>query len=87
MTDIKISTALNGWIVECKYDVDVSRVFVFSHSDSIKSEVEAFVEMLWQVNDFIGPSTSRYSPERVSISVKAGDNYECLSPSDQESEQ
>jgi len=75
MTELNITSVMNGWIVKCKYDVDESRTYVFSHDDREGSDVKAFVQLLWQINECIGPSTSRYSAERVSISVRAGDKY------------
>jgi len=40
-----------------------------------KETMEAFVRLLWEVNDLIGPTTSRYSPHRVTIGLEPGDKH------------
>ena len=67
----------NGWILEDESDPEFIKRAVFEHADSFrdseKSEVEAFVRLLWTLNDMIGPTTSRYSEHRVAIRIEKGD--------------
>lgn len=70
---IAIKMVSNGWVLEDKTDDEFVRVTVFEHGDSEKSEVETFIRLLWAVNDIMGPSTSRYSENRVSVSSVRGD--------------
>lgn len=67
---VTITRCQNGWIVESSADGP----FVFGSSDD--DEVEDFIEVLWEVNAQIGPTTSRWSPKRVSIEVRPGDKWE-----------
>ena len=52
------------------------------------AEIEAFADFLRHLVDHYGPTTSRYSPKRISIRVEPGDKYEppaytaALSPDD-----
>jgi hypothetical protein len=39
-------------------------------------EVEAFADFLRHLVEHYGPTTSRYSPKRISIQVEPGDKYE-----------
>jgi len=39
-------------------------------------EIEAFADFLRHLVDHYGPTTSRYSPKRISIRVEPGDKYE-----------
>lgn len=73
---IKIQYAQNGWILTHTEEGEPDRLFVFSHNGSDQSEVEAFRDLLWQVNDIYGPSTSRYSEHRIYIKVQPGDKHE-----------
>lgn len=43
--------------------------------DQVEGEIEAFVQFLHHLLDNYGPSTSRYSPKRIRISVEPGDKY------------
>ena len=39
-------------------------------------EVEAFADFLRHLVEHYGPTTSRYSPKRISIRIDPGDKYE-----------
>ena len=73
---IKIQYCENGWILTHTEEGEPDRLFVFSYTESDQSEVEAFRDLLWQVNDIYGPSTSRYSEHRIYIKVQPGDKHE-----------
>jgi len=73
---IKIQYAQNGWLLTHSEEGEPDRLFVFSHTESDQSEVEAFRDLLWQVNNIYGPSTSRYSEHRIYIRIEPGDKHE-----------
>lgn len=47
------------------------------YSDSVveSEEIANFVEFLRTINEHYGPSTSRYSKERIQITIVQGDKY------------
>ena len=77
---ITIEMAANGWLIRTQPDhpEDRSETYVYSHADSFNDtdEVKAFAEVLWRINDLIGPETSRHSVARIYVEVKPGDKYE-----------
>jgi len=77
---IKIECVDNGWLLTDETDPDGPRRRVVETHDTIvvnptKETMEAFVRLLWEVNDLIGPTTSRYSPHRVTIGLEPGDKH------------
>ena len=77
---ITIEMAANGWLIRTQPDhpEDRSETYVYSEDsdwDDI-AEVKAFAEVLWRINDLIGPTTSRHSVARIYVEVKPGDKYE-----------
>ncbi len=46
------------------------------YQESEGAEIEAFADFLRTLNDHYGPSTSRYSPQRIHVVVEPGDKYE-----------
>lgn len=77
---IKIECVDNGWLLTDETDPDGHRRRVVESNDGMmvnpsKETMEAFCRLLWEVNDLIGPSTSRYSPHRVSITLQPGDKH------------
>lgn len=70
MLDVTIRCAANGWIATDPEGKEV----LFEHDD--RGEVLAFAELLRWIDDTIGPSTSRYSLERVRITLEPGDKHE-----------
>jgi hypothetical protein len=73
---IKIQYATNGWLLTQTEEGEPDRLFVFSHTGSEQSEVEAFRDLLATVDDIYGPTTSRYSEYRIYIKVQPGDKHE-----------
>jgi hypothetical protein len=43
-------------------------------------EIDAFVDFLSIIIDNYGPSSSRYSPKRIRLSVEPGDKYTAAPP-------
>lgn len=78
---IKIETVENGWIITDETDPDGPRKVVVESNEATrinpsKETMEAFCGLLWRVNELIGPSTSRYSPHRLNISLEPGDKHD-----------
>lgn len=86
----EIKRAKNGYFVTVT-DLDVTdpsaqEVFVFQEKYDEGEEVEAFAELLREMLDSYGPSTSRYSPKRIYICIEPGDKYEDLNKIDFDSD-
>ena len=77
---ITIEMAANGWLIttDTGFKEDRPDLYVYSRADSFDDtdEVKAFAQVLWRVNDLIGPSTGRYSKARIYVEVKPGDKHE-----------
>lgn len=77
---ITIEMAANGWLIttDTGFAEDRPDLYVYSHVDDFDDtdEVKAFAQVLWRVNDLIGPTTSRYSKARIYVEVKPGDKHE-----------
>lgn len=75
----ELITARNGWIVRhTENGTTAEGPFVFQQRDgwSHSDDVHGFVDLLHHLNEHFGPCTSRYSEERVKISIEQGDKYE-----------
>ena len=70
---VTIGIADNGWIV-LGYDHDDVSASVFG-MDSDDDAVPVFRDVLYEVNELIGPATTRYSKHRINIDVVQGDKY------------
>jgi hypothetical protein len=69
MITLVVSKVVNGYMISHQNgDIEV-----FEETDS---EAQTFARLLWAISNDIGPSTSRYSQERVTVEVKPGDKYE-----------
>lgn len=73
---ITIEQVDGGWIIS---DTDMEEPLlsrqVVEVMDS-ESDVEAFLRVLWVLNDAAGPMTSRYSEKRVHITTLPGDKFD-----------
>ena len=67
--EVTIQRVLNGWLLIHGEDVHVYQ------ADDEDMDVGAFISLLWDVNELVGPATSRYSAARVSISIVPGDKH------------
>ena len=65
-TTFTIERANNGFIISVDEDTSV-------YSEICDNEVHAFAEFLRYLDDNYGPMTSRYSEERIYISIDKGD--------------
>lgn len=72
----EIRHARNGTVlrVEQDYPDAVPEEVVYQERDG--DEVEAFADFLRYLVDQYGPTTSRYSPKRIYVSVEPGDKFE-----------
>ena len=78
---IKIETVDNGWIITDETDPDGPKKLVVECEDLLHinpslETMESFCSLLRRVSDLIGPSTSRYSPHRLKISLEPGDKHD-----------
>ena len=72
----EIRSAQNGVVLKVDHGLDdgESEEIVYQESDG--NEIEAFADFLNFLNDHHGPSTSRYSPKRIRITVEPGDKWQ-----------
>lgn len=73
-TEFKIKTALNGLVCEIKSWDGETETIVSEECDG--NEVQSFADFLRILLDHYGPSTSRYSPERIQVRIVPGDKYD-----------
>lgn len=71
-----IKNAINGFILEYKTDDEVNQTYVYGGGDTEEEEVEACAAMLRQILSDFGPMTSRYSKNRIYITIAPGDKHE-----------
>jgi hypothetical protein len=69
----EIRPAQNGIVLKVDHG-DEDEEIVYQESDG--NEIEAFADFLHFINDHYGPSTSRYSPKRIHITIEPGDKFE-----------
>jgi hypothetical protein len=69
----EIRHAQNGAILRVEHDHREGETEGICYQETEGGEIEAFADFLRYINEHYGPSTSRYSPKRIYISVKPGD--------------
>jgi hypothetical protein len=77
---ILIRHVVNGWISTRPLedeDGTVEWLYAYDLEDDADA-VKVFARLLRDLNDIIGPSTSRYSALRVRVTTEPGDKYEPL---------
>jgi len=71
----EIRRVLNGAVLRVESEGDGSEEeIVYQEQDD--DEIEAFADFLRHLVEHYGPTTSRYSPKRISIRIDPGDKYE-----------
>jgi hypothetical protein len=72
----EIRRTRNGVVlrVEPDFPDEKSEEVVYQERDD--DEIEAFADFLRYLVDHYGPTTSRYSPKRIYVSVEPGDKFE-----------
>ena len=71
----KLLNAENGCVLEITSDDKVERI-LYQDSDDESASIHRFRDFLWELTSTYGPTTSRYSKERIHIEVVEGDKYE-----------
>ena len=71
----EIRRVQNGAVLRVEPEGDDSSVEIVDQEQE-GGEIEAFADFLRHLVDHYGPTTSRYSPKRISIRVEPGDKYE-----------
>lgn len=67
---------IHGLQPPCDNKLKLMRTMVFENDENQDEDLGAFIRMLRLLNDEIGPTTSRYSKERIAIGIEPGDKYE-----------
>lgn len=78
MTAMKfeIRSVKNGVLLKVDHGLDEGEPEEIVYQESDGNEIEAFADFLHFLNDHYGPSTSRYSPKRIRITVEPGDKWQ-----------
>jgi hypothetical protein len=76
-----IKMVSNGWILEDHSDPEMVRVQVFEGGDREEDDVKTMQQLLYTINDLVGPTTSRYSEHRIYVRIEPGDKFEDLQES------
>ncbi len=73
----EIRGAKNGWILKVEHPAaGVNEPDEIVVEEKYDSEIECFADFLRTLDEELGPSTSRYSPQRIYIQVRPGDKHE-----------
>jgi hypothetical protein len=72
----EIRRTKNGALLRVEYDHPEDETEEICYQEAEDNEVEAFADFLRILNEYYGPSTSRYSAKRIYILVKPGDKHE-----------
>jgi hypothetical protein len=71
----EIRRVQNGAVLRVEsYGEDSGEEIVYQEKED--GEIEAFTDFLRHLVEHYGPTTSRYSPKRISIRIDPGDKYE-----------
>ena len=71
--------AANGVVLRIEYDIGdqaEAEELVYQEAEDESNDVKAFADLLRKFNEHWGPSTSRYAPQRIYISVEPGDKHD-----------
>ena len=72
----EIRPAANGVVLREDHDLPDTAPDEVVYQEQDGNEIEAFADFLRHLVDHYGPTTSRYSPKRIHITVEPGDKYE-----------
>ena len=77
---LKIETAHNGWILIDEYENEegdmIKSKTVFSYDDECdeqtarKNEIEAFIKLLWHINESVGIMYSKHQQHNLNIDLE-----------------
>ena len=71
----EIRSTKNGAVLRVEHDYPEGETEEICYQETDGGEIEAFADFLRLLDENFGPSTSRYSPKRIYISVKPGDKH------------
>jgi len=72
----EIRPAKNGIMLKVDHGIEGEDPEEIVYQECDGNEIEAFADFLHFINDHYGPSTSRYSPKRIRITIEPGDKWE-----------
>lgn len=72
----EIRSARNGVILRVESDEPDAAPEEVVYQERDGDDVEAFADFLRHLVDHYGPTTSRYSPKRIHVTVEPGDKFE-----------
>ena len=72
----EIRPAKNGIVLEVEHGIEGEEPEEIVYQESDGNGIEAFADFLHYINDNYGPSTNRYSPKRIHITIEPGDKWE-----------
>lgn len=71
-----MKSAKNGLILEVTHEYGEKEIYTYQGSNDESDEIRRFSDFLYEISANYGPTTSRYSKERIHIEIKPGDKYE-----------
>lgn len=71
----EIRSTKNGAVLRVEHDYPEGEIEEICYQETEHGEIEAFADFLRFLDEHYGPSTSRYSPKRIYLSVKPGDKH------------
>jgi hypothetical protein len=71
----EIRSTKNGAVLRVEHDYPEGEIEEICYQETDGGEIEAFADFLRLLDEHYGPSTSRYSPKRIYISVEPGDKH------------
>lgn len=71
----EIRSTKNGALLRVEHDNHEGETEEICYQEIDGGEIEAFADFLRLLDEHYGPSTSRYSPKRIYISVEPGDKH------------
>jgi hypothetical protein len=81
LTRYEVRRAQNGWVLRIERPAATgAEITELVYQERYDDEVECFADFLRALADEFGPTTSRYSPKRLYITVEPGDKYEDSGP-------
>lgn len=75
----EIRRVKNGVVLTVHHEADDGEPEEIVYQETDGNEIEAFADFLNLLNDHYGPSTSRYSPARIHITIEPGDKWQAES--------
>ena len=71
----KIQHVTNGWALQLEDGTANSPIFVCEEPEVEGGEVDCFRNLLWLLNEQLGPSTTKHDAKRIVIDIQPGSDY------------